>query len=313
MGPRSCRGLSRRGLALLALASLIAAAAGCTPSAPSSVPTASSAQSPSPSATGLITALIDQFRDDYSNGTIVLQLENNTSSSVTAVHAELADPRFGSGTAWEGSIDLLPGLPLSLPARLAPPICNAAGDGAPSVRVTLASGRVLTIQASDPHAVLPRIRNTACFADLVDQSVSLQFEDSLAGESGTSAKLELVVGPPSQQPGQQSSGPPVGSGTPSSAPVVKLVSVAGTPLLDSDPAAPWPHDVVLSPGEPPIVLSVRPARCDPHVVAEDKVGTLIPLTLEVAGQTGTLSVAASAQLKAQVYAFVARACGWPPQ
>jgi hypothetical protein len=45
-------------------------------------------------------------------------------------------------------------------------------------------------------------------------------------------------------------------------------------------------------------------------VAEDKIGTLIPLTLKVAGQTGVLKVAASAALKAAVYAFVGRACGW---
>jgi hypothetical protein len=60
-----------------------------------------------------------------------------------------------------------------------------------------------------------------------------------------------------------------------------------------------------------VPITVRPARCDAHAVAEDKVGTLIPLTLNAAGQSGVVKVPASATLRAAIYAFVARACGWP--
>jgi hypothetical protein len=57
---------------------------------------------------------------------------------------------------------------------------------------------------------------------------------------------------------------------------------------------------------------VRPARCDPHAVAEDKVGTLLPVELEVGGATGVVKVAAPPALRADLYRFVAVACGWPP-
>jgi hypothetical protein len=63
-------------------------------------------------------------------------------------------------------------------------------------------------------------------------------------------------------------------------------------------------------GEPGTVLAlrVRPARCDPHAVAEDKVGTLLPLTVAVGSREGVLKVAADGQLRAQLYDFVTQAC-----
>jgi hypothetical protein len=57
-----------------------------------------------------------------------------------------------------------------------------------------------------------------------------------------------------------------------------------------------------------VAIVVRPARCDPHAVAEDKVGTLIPLALDVAGQEGVVKVAASPALRGQLYDAVIRIC-----
>ncbi len=56
-------------------------------------------------------------------------------------------------------------------------------------------------------------------------------------------------------------------------------------------------------------LGIRPARCDPHAVAEDKVGTLIPLRVTVAGRDGVLKVGAGAQLRGRIYDFITSACG----
>ena len=68
-----------------------------------------------------------------------------------------------------------------------------------------------------------------------------------------------------------------------------IVRVEGTPLLAEDPAVPWPGGVAVRAGGDvrEIRLGIRPARCDPHAVAEDKVGTLLPLRVTVgrAGRT----------------------------
>jgi hypothetical protein len=44
-------------------------------------------------------------------------------------------------------------------------------------------------------------------------------------------------------------------------------------------------------------------------VAEDKVGTLIPLRVSVAGREGVLKVPAGQQLRGRIYDFVTSACG----
>jgi hypothetical protein len=242
-----------------------------------------------------LTAVVDQFRDEYGTGTIILQLNNRTSTSRTLVRAELVGSDFASGTPWIGSIELPPDQPLSLPASVAAPACAYSGGTTPSVRAVFADGTSITVPATDPHDVLSRVRTEQCFASVAERAVDLRFADELQpGPSPQTAVLELIVTPP--------------AGSPSAA--ATLVSVSGTTLLAEDPSAPWPHDLALSADGSRVPLTFRPARCDPHAVAEDKIGTLIPLTLRVAGQTGVVKVPASAALKAAVYAFVGRACGW---
>jgi len=57
-----------------------------------------------------------------------------------------------------------------------------------------------------------------------------------------------------------------------------------------------------------LTLTLVPARCDPHAVAEDKRGTVFPLRVSVEGTSGTVYVAADAEVKAALYDFVRAAC-----
>jgi hypothetical protein len=273
--------------ALSALAALVCAA-GCSPAAPPAAP--------GPDVQ--VAAAVDQFRDEYAAGSIVVQLTDTGTAPLTVVGAELADPRFADGTVWAGSAELAGGQTLSLPAALAAARCGAgASDAAPSLRVRLADGTERTVAAADPHGVLARLHGEQCFAHEAARAVRLRLEDALAaGTTAGTAVLTLVAEPPA--------GP---SGVP---PRTVLTSVEGTPLLGEDPARPWPRELILAPGAR-VALPVRPARCDPHAVAEDKVGTLIPVGLEVGGAAGVVKVAASPALRAALYRFVARACGWP--
>jgi hypothetical protein len=74
---------------------------------------------------------------------------------------------------------------------------------------------------------------------------------------------------------------------------------------------PWPRSVAVSAGGPgqQLRLHIRPARCDPHAVAEDKVGTLLPLRVRVGGREGVLKVDAGGLLRGHIYDFVTSACG----
>ncbi|MGT2460651.1 hypothetical protein [Sinomonas atrocyanea] len=292
----------RSAAAARALCTLVAlaCAAGCSPAAPPSGAPPSAPGSPGP-----VGAAVDQFRDEYASGSVVLQVTDTGGAPFTVVRAELDDPRFQDGTVWSGSADLTAGQTLSLPTALAAARCDrGASDAAPSLRVHLADGTDHTVAAADPHAVLPRLHGEQCFAQQAALAVRLRLEDTLgAGSTPSTAVLTLAADAPAEPTGS-SAGP---AGTP---PQAILEAVEGTTLLGEDPGRPWPHGVILAPGTR-VALAVRPARCDPHAVAEDKVGTLLPVELGVGGAMGVVKVAALPALRAALYRFVARACGWP--
>ena len=62
-----------------------------------------------------------------------------------------------------------------------------------------------------------------------------------------------------------------------------------------------------------IELDLVPNRCDPHAIAEDKRGTIIPLRVGFAGDpagegVGEIAVATSPDVAAALYDFVRAAC-----
>ena len=60
-----------------------------------------------------------------------------------------------------------------------------------------------------------------------------------------------------------------------------------------------------------IALSFIPARCEQHLVAEDKIGTLIPFRVTVGSFHDALfTYPLSNELKVALYKYVARYCGW---
>ena len=89
-----------------------------------------------------------------------------------------------------------------------------------------------------------------------------------------------------------------------------IASIAGTTLVAESAESPWPRNIRIVQGAPRIELRlrIRPARCDPHAVAEDKVGTLLPLNVSLGGREGQLKIAAGTALRGQIYDFVTSAC-----
>ena len=59
---------------------------------------------------------------------------------------------------------------------------------------------------------------------------------------------------------------------------------------------------------PSSTFPIRPGRCDPHAIAEDKVGTLFPISVTVGGRTGTFRLPSTDEFRAQVYTFVQAYC-----
>ncbi|NUU32888.1 hypothetical protein HNO80_14935 [Arthrobacter sp. C9C5] len=276
-----------------------------------------------------MTAEISQFRDNYSKQIIEIQLTNTTGEAVTVLAAGLRSPLFANEINWTSApagTELPPGQTKSLPTRLPGAVCpnpapqpgEASQPGQPApygsepaepgavveVRVTPAAGtpeRTLTATAADPFGVLPRNNAEMCVAQAAVAVAGFRLSPRLeVSADARSAVLRLVITPRN----------PAGAGGGSSG-TLTIDSIGGTTLLEEDTSAPWPSGLRVDAAGPvhEVRLGIRPARCDPHAVAEDKVGTLIPLQVTVGGREGTLKIDAGAQLRGRIYDFVTSACG----
>jgi hypothetical protein len=146
---------------------------------------------------------------------------------------------------------------------------------------------------TDPFGVLARNNSELCLERSASEIASLELLPTLdAGPQKGVATMTITVKPRG------------GTGS------MTIDSIGETTLLAADPASPWPYGVVIrgTDKDSSLSLHIRPARCDPHAVAEDKVGTLMPLHVTVNGVAGTVKVAASGELRGSIYDFVTKSC-----
>jgi len=291
---------------------LLGAAASCSSgTAGGTASPASATASATPITTGPVTAEISQFRDNYSKQIIEIQLTNTTGHALTVLGAELTSPLFAAPIIWSartGGIELPPGQPKSLPAPLPAPDCGspagpgatsgAAGDARVSLRLATPEGAVpvpAMAPATDPFGVLARNNSELCLAREASAvaTIALDPELELAAD-GRTAVVRLLLQPRAAGAGE-----------------LVIDRIEETTLLAEASQAPWPRSVTVRAGGAPaqVRLGIRPSRCDPHAVAEDKVGTLLPLQVRVAGREGIVKIDAGSQLRARIYDFVTKACG----
>ena len=291
---------------------LLGAAASCssgTAGGTASPPSATASATPIP--TGPVTAEISQFRDNYSKQIIEIQLTNTTGHALTVLGAELTSPLFAAPIIWSartGGIELPPGQPKSLPAPLPAPDCGspagpgatsgAAGDARVSLRLATPEGAVpvpAMAPATDPFGVLARNNSELCLAREASAVATIALDPGLeVAADGQSAVVRLLLQPRAAGAGE-----------------LVIDRIEETTLLAEASQAPWPRSVTVRAGGAPaqVRLGIRPSRCDPHAVAEDKVGTLLPLQVRVAGREGIVKIDAGSQLRARIYDFVTKACG----
>ncbi|UKA55107.1 hypothetical protein LFT45_03955 [Arthrobacter sp. FW305-BF8] len=291
-------------LAAVAMATAVPALAACT------VPEPQESAGPLP-----ITVEVNQSRDQYGKQAIQLLLTNVSGRPLTVAAAQLASPLFQRDILWEpagGSLELPPGQPKTLPARLPAPVC---GRDRSTAQQSTIQQPVATIRysepgrpglrqvapgARDPFRVLERNNRELCLAAEAAAVADIVLDRRLevAPDSRT-AVVRLVITPKKA----------VGAGTDIRS--VTIASIDGTTLIAEPADEPWPRNIRIAQGAPrsELRLRIRPARCDPHAIAEDKVGTLLPLHVTVGGREGQLKIAAGTALRGQIYEFVTAACG----
>lgn len=244
-----------------------------------------------------MTVQLNQFRDNYSTHVIEIQFSNPGPDTITVVRAALRTGTFDGSIGWVSNADgtaIPPGQTKSLPAQLPSATCPP-GSLEPTVDFVLAgSDHVFSESATDPFGVLGRNNSELCLERSASDIAGLELLPTLdPGPQKGLATMTIMVKPRG------------GTGS------MTIESIGETTLLAADPGSPWPHGVVIhgTDNDSTLSLRIRPARCDPHAVAEDKVGTLMPLHVTVNGVAGTIKVAAGNALRGSIYDFVTKSCG----
>lgn len=273
-----------RVVALIALALLVG---GCAPvDAPSSV-----------------SVDVTQGRTDRDSRTIVLDVTNTGDAPIQLVQARLQTPQFADDAEWSRGTTLAPGRTVSLRAPLADPVCPVPADTLPTVTVSYTdaegvsrSEEVVPTQSTDVLAIIER---DDCMAALAAEAAELRILDDLTWTPGAAqpASLQVIA-------------TPTGTGS------LEILEARSTILLQLVDAAgvrvselPVGITVDESSGEQVIDLSLVPARCDPHAIAEDKRGTIMVLAVVLDdGTEGVVYVRSPDTVKASLYDFVTDYC-----
>jgi hypothetical protein len=285
---------SRRPIAVLVLLALAAALAACAP----------------PSGAGLVEApdgvrvSVYQPRPDVPKNRMAIQIHNDGDEALTVTSAELESSYFTDETVWGPgrTATVKPGYAVDL--RVDVPTdadCSGVEPELSAVfgwKIGERSG-TSSVTPDDPFHLLDLLHDAACLIVRVDEVATLT-ATSLEVPAALPAPAELVIAvEPSGAEG-----------------IVTLDTIHSTTLLN--PAGPDGVGVpelalgiaIDKTGPAEVRIPIVPNRCDAHALAEDKIGTRMPLYVTAPdGSSGRFVLAATEQLRMQMYAFYSQFCG----
>jgi hypothetical protein len=242
-----------------------------------------------------------QNRSDPPVGRLQLRVTNESDSEVRIASATLDSTELAAPAEWHRGTRIPAGITRDLPVQFPGASC-AEGKQTTIVRLEVeAEPQPVTVEVvpTDPNERLPLLTEADCFLQQIASVGTLSLAGLDAADASRPARLLLRAA---------SAG---GTGT------LRVTEVQSTVLFnllgrDGEPANLAPVDLTLPPGEASVTVAVPivPNRCDPHALAEDKVGTLFVFAAEVAGgRSGTVTLPASPDLRGDLYDYFTRACG----
>jgi hypothetical protein len=236
-----------------------------------------------------------QYRSDIGPHRLQLEVVNGSGAPLVVRKARLLASGYRPAPAWTDPVpaEIPAGATVDLPAALTTAACDRPGT--PRAELTVSrQGRTgtVTVPTLDSHGTLAAVHRGDCFAERAARVASFAFTAITPG-SGRNATLTLAV-----RPG------------PDAAPGLQVVRVLPTTLLS--PAGQheyWTVGRRVGVAAGPIVLPAIPTRCDLHAIAEDKVGSVLPVEVRLAdGASGLIQVVAPAAVRDDVLRWVSDTC-----
>ncbi|GAA3748018.1 hypothetical protein GCM10022239_24360 [Leifsonia bigeumensis] len=247
-----------------------------------------------------------QGRFDYADHSLEIAVANHGRAPLEVVSAEFSSPTFTPAAGYARvPTTVRPGTSTDLKVLLPPAVC-AAEPGDPVVAIDFTIEGVayrVTMTPDDRLGQLPKIAAEDCRGEFVAEVATIEAASGFTEttiDGRPAAELEFTA-------------TPTGQGG-----ILTIDTVRGSPLVSlRDPVTgivgetvPLELDIGSAKGPVPFTLTLIPARCDPHVVQEDKRGTFFTFTVTTRQDTGVIYLGVSDAVRSALYDFVALSCGW---
>jgi hypothetical protein len=270
-------------LAATLAAGIVAALAGCgSPAQP-------------PPRLPSVSVLLIQYRSDIAPHRLQLEVVNGSSSAIVVRRARLLTSGYRTAPVWKDPVaaEIPAGATVDLPAQLGTAACGRAGT--PRAELTVerkGTTTSVTVPTTDSHGTLAALHRGDCFAERAARIATLAFAALTPGGGGI-ASLTLEVRP----------GPDAAQG-------LGVVRVLPTTLLSpTRQRNDWAVGRRIGVDHGPIVLPAIPTRCDLHAIAEDKLGSVLPVSVRLPdGSSGLVQVVAPPAVKNEVLRWVSDTC-----
>ncbi len=248
-----------------------------------------------------------QSRIDYAEHKFEIAVANGADLPFEVLSAAFSSPTFHPAVEYaRAPTTVRPGTTTDLRILLPPADCGAA-PGAPVVTLRYsfdgAAGEA-RISPLDRMGQLSMVAAEDCRDEVVAEVASIAAAPEFTPttiDGRPAALLDFVAAPTGR------------GGT------LTIDNVRGSPLLSlRDPESgvvgetvPLGLDVGAATEPVAFTLILVPARCDPHVVLEDKRGTFFTFTVTTRQDTGVVYIGVDDAVRAALYDFVAASCDWP--
>lgn len=249
-----------------------------------------------------------QGRFDYADHTLEIAVANHGTEPLEIESAEFSSPAFSPAAEYTRvPTTVRPATSTDLKVLLPPAVC-AAEPGDPVVTIRFTMGDALyrvTMNPNDRMGQLTKIAAEDCRDEFVAEVATI--------EAASEFTETVIDGRPAAY--LEFTATPTGRGG-----TLTIDNVRGSPLVSlRDPATgvvgetvPLGLDIGAATEPVRFTLTLVPARCDPHVVQEDKRGTFFTVTVTTRHDTGIIYLGVSDAVRSALYDFVASSCGWDP-
>lgn len=207
---------------------------------------------------------IDQSRIKRSSRQVYLRVDNDAPHDITVVGFRLTSPRL-TDVRWKGEEVVGAGYQSDLELTMPQGRCgrDLEAEAALTYRIDDGDLRRSTVRAADPYGNATELANRDCARLTLEEAANVVVGEPKIVGAGPDSVLTLPV-----------SMTPTGRRND-----VRFVGFGNTPLFRQAPGSPVGVDISLGADDPATSVTMRivPARCDPHALAEDKVGRLFPV------------------------------------